>query len=78
MLTYSQLTSSIQRKLRKSGHPELAKRVSRAISGGKTTDEQIDRISVTLERIKKENRKSYRVIEHESKDFFRYYNNLWI
>ena len=77
MATLTSLSSLMQRKLRKVGHPELAKRVSRAVAGGNNPEEQIDRLSLTLLKIRDQDTKSYRAIQDEARDFFQYYNNLW-
>ena len=77
MSDYLELTGQMQRTLRRNGHSDLARRISRAIAGGKSESEVIDRVSLVLERIKQENSGSYRLIRKESTYFFRFYNNLW-
>ena len=78
MSDYLELTGQMQRMLRRNGHSDLARRISRAIGGGKTENEIIDRVSLVLERIKQENASAYRLIRKEATDFFRLFNNLWV
>ena len=68
----------MQSILRKNGEARLARRITRALASSNNENEIIDRVSLTLQRIKQENSASFRLIQKEASAFFRYYNNLWV
>lgn len=67
----------MQRILRRNGHQDLGRRISRAVAGAKQEAEIIDRVSLVLDRIARENAVCHKLISRQAAEFFRLYNDLW-